>query len=101
MNAEIEIAPSLDKIISGDVTITANDVPEETGVVGFALTEKVEDLGTGGIFIGFDSSPKGGWTKTFDTTEYDNGKYYLHVLVAEKMGSDPIGAASVRVEINN
>jgi hypothetical protein len=101
LNAEIEIAPSKDKVISGDVTITANDVPEETGVVGFVLTENKEEIGTDANIIGFDSSLKGGWTKTFDTTEYDNGKYYIFVLAAEEVGSDPIGSASVRVEIIN
>jgi hypothetical protein len=56
---------------------------------------------TGAKILGFDSSPKGGWTKTFDTTEYDNGKYYVFVLAAEEVGSDPIGSANVRVEIIN
>jgi hypothetical protein len=100
MNAEIEIAPSKDKVISVDVTITANDVPEETGVVGFLLTENKDDL-AGGTMLGFDSSEKGGWTKTLDTTEYDNGKYYVVILAAEEVGASPIGSASVRVEIKN
>jgi hypothetical protein len=99
-NTEIEIAPSKDRVISGDVTITANDVSEEAGVVGFVLTENKDDL-AGGTILGFDSSPKGGWTKTLDTTEHDNGKYYIHIFVAEEVGADPIGSASVRVEIKN
>ena len=52
--------------------------------------------------IGTDSSSKGGWVNTFDTSEYDNGKYYISVVVWDDDGEGPpLGAAQIPVEINN
>ena len=52
--------------------------------------------------IGRDTSSTDGWSYEFDTTEHDNGKYYISVVVYSEDGDGPpLGVAQIPVEIKN
>ena len=102
-NLEVLIEPSANNVISGIVTITATQVVKEAAGVGFYLSKTKEALTDGGMAsLGIDRSLEGGWSNTFNTTELDNGKYYISVVVYSTNGDGPpLGAAQVPVVIKN
>jgi hypothetical protein len=102
LNVLMVITPSENDVLSGKVTIKATEVPEETMHVGFSINEKFEDLGQGGPNLGFDSDGSDGWEIPLDTTEYENGEYYVAVFVFDNdASSNPLGAGNVKVAIKN
>ena len=54
-NSELVITPSNNDVISGTVTIKANQAPAETKHVGFSISKTVEGLGSSGPTLGFVS----------------------------------------------
>jgi len=100
---EVVIKPSDNNVVSDTVDITATKVVEEAVGVVFFISETKEGLTEGGMpVIGRDSSSDDGWSSTFDTTEYDNGKYYINVVVySEDADGPPLGVAQIPVEIKN
>jgi hypothetical protein len=102
LNSTMVISPSQNDVISGEVVIEATDLPAETKHVGFSVSEKFEDLGVGGPNLGFDSDGSDGWGKTLDTSNYENGIYYVALFVFENdASSNPLGAVNKQVEIRN
>jgi hypothetical protein len=102
-NIELVITPSNNNVISDTVEITATQVSEEAAGVGFFITTDEEGYMHEGMpNLGLDRSAADGWSNTFDTTEYDSGKYYINVIVYPEGGEgDPLGIAQVQVEISN
>jgi hypothetical protein len=102
-NLEVIIEPSENNVISDTVTITATQVSEEAAGVGFFLSPDKESFIEGGQpSIGTDSSPEGGWSNMFNTTEHDNGNYYVNIVVWQEGGEGPpLGFAQIPVEIKN
>jgi hypothetical protein len=99
----VTIEPSVNNVISDTVTITATQVSDEAVGVGFFLSPDKESFIEGGQpSIGTDSSPEGGWSNNFNTSEYDNGEYYISVVVYPEGGEgNPLGIAQIPVEIKN
>ena len=101
-NAGILIAPSVNDVISGIVTVSAVDTPKQSKHVGFSISKKFDDLGKGGPNLGIDSDGMDGWGVKLDTSEYENGLYYLAIFAFENdTTSNPLGVANVQVEIRN
>lgn len=103
LNLEVVVKPSNNNVISGTVTITASNVDENGAGVGFFISETKEALTQGGIpRLGIDSDKTDGWSNTFNTAEYENGKYYISVVVYPPGGEgSPLGVAQIPVEIRN
>jgi uncharacterized protein (UPF0333 family) len=102
-NIELVITPSNNNVIADTVAITATQVSEEAAGVGFFITKDEEGFMEEGMpNLGLDRDAADGWSNTFDTTEYDNGKYYINVIVYPEGGEgNPLGVAQVPVEISN
>jgi hypothetical protein len=102
VNMYIEIEPSVGNTISGVVNVSATSTPKDTNSIGFVVVEKIEDLITGdGKILGTDSDGSDGWTSIFDTTEFENGLYFVVSIASAKPGGNPNASANVQVEINN
>lgn len=101
LNIDMEIKPAINNTISGIVNISATSVPENTAHVGFVVVEKLEDFGTNGTNLGIDSDGSNGCTRILDTTDYENGLYFVVSIASSEIGADPIGSANVQVEIKN
>lgn len=102
LNSVLVISPSKNDVISGDVTIKATKVPDEAKHVGFSISQTVEGLAAEGPNLGFDSEGSDGWEMPLNTTEYDNGVYYVALFVFETDGSsNPLGTANAKVQIEN
>ncbi len=101
-NSTINISPSQNDVVFGTVTVTGLNLPEETKHVGFAISESFDTLGSGGPNLGFDSDGSDGWNFSFNTTEYENGVYYLALFAfQDDSTSNPIGVTNVQLEIRN
>lgn len=100
---DVVVEPSDNNVISETVTITANKVDETAAGVVFFISETKEELTEGGMpVISRDSNGNDGWLSEFDTTEYENGKYYISVVVYSEGGEGPpLGVAQIPVEIKN
>lgn len=103
LNMDVLIKPSDNNVISGTVTITATNVDKNGAGVGFFLSKTKEELTQGGMpKLGIDSDEEDGWTNVFNTTEFENGKYYVNVVVYPPGGEgNPLGVAQIPVEIKN
>ncbi|MBS3116961.1 hypothetical protein J4421_05185 [Candidatus Woesearchaeota archaeon] len=103
--AELVISPSVDEAIKGTVTITMNNVPQETRYVGFYIERgDAEDANDGPPNLGLDNDGSDGWSLVVDTTAYDNNKYRIFALAfAEEPSSEvePTGTVQAEVVINN
>ena len=97
------IKPSDNNIVSDTVEITATNVDESAAGVVFFISETKEELTEGGMpVIGRDTSTEDGWSSEFDTTEYENGKYYINIVAYDSDGEGPpLGVAQIPVEIKN
>lgn len=101
-NAGLLISPSENDVISGTVTIKATDLPDGIKHVGFSINENFDELGNGGPSLGFDSDGTDGWEMVLDTTEYENGTYFVALFAFDNdASSNPLGVANVQVEVRN
>jgi len=95
----ITIEPSEDKTISGIVTITMTNAPEETKAGFFAMVNKGEQVDTPNL--GIDQDDSDGWSWILDTSEYENGVYEISSIAALDGDSSPLGNATAQVIIEN
>ena len=94
-------SPSVDKVISGTVTIELTKVPAETGVAGFGI-EKQGSTESGGPNLGLDQDGSDGWSYILDTTNYENGVYTAYSMVGESLQAQaPLGIVTAQVVIEN
>lgn len=101
-NASVLIEPSVDNVISGVVTITVTEAPNETNMAFFAMVKQgAEDLKETGPNLGIDSDGSDGWSKLLDTTQYENGLYEISGLTMIDSDSNPLGTATAQVMIQN
>jgi hypothetical protein len=101
-SASMLIEPSVDNVISGVVTITVTEPPSDTIMVFFAMVgQGTADTEMTGPNLGIDDDGSDGWSRLFDTTEYDNGLYEISGLPMSDPDSDPLGIVSAQVVIDN
>jgi uncharacterized protein (UPF0333 family) len=98
-NATLVISPSVDKEISGTVTVTVTQAPEGTKMALFTI--QGGDVKVTGPNLGIDSDGSDGWSRIVDTTKYDNGVYEIAGLPSTTSEGNPLGRAVAQVIIKN
>lgn len=101
-NAEVLIEPSVDDVISEVVTITVTEAPSGTNMAFFAMHKQgAEDVKETGPNLGIDNDGSDGWNRLLDTTQFENGVYEISGLAMSDADSNPLGAATAQVVIEN
>jgi hypothetical protein len=101
-NATVRIEPSVDEVVSGIVTITIIEAPDETEMAFFAMRKQgAEDIQEEGPNIGIDTEASDGWSSLLDTTGFENGVYEVSGLAMADADSDPLGGATAQVVFEN
>src|SRR3989338_2336773 len=102
---EMIISPSTDNTVKDEIIITATKVPQDTGVIGFAIIGPgIEAIEKTGPNLGYDDDGSDGWSLEFDTNSYPNNEYSLGIIAFpanRKSGEPPLGAAQARMVIEN
>jgi hypothetical protein len=98
-NATLVIAPSVDNVISGTVTVTVEQAPSETKFTFFIIAES--GVKPEGPNLGIDEDGSDGWSRLLDTTKYKNGVYEIAGLPTTTSEGNPLGRAAAQVEIKN
>jgi len=102
-NVDVTISPSTNNTLTGAVEITATKtLPEAKGVGFFISTDETGFQKEGLPNIEIDRNDADGWSTTFDTTQTDNGNYFINTIVYSADGNAaPLGIAQIPVEIKN
>ena len=98
-NSSVTIAPSVDNVLSGTVTVTLEDAPDGTNLAFFTIAGP--GISEEGPNLGIDSDSSGGWSRIVDTTEYENGVYDIGALAMPSADDNPLGTATAQVVIEN
>lgn len=100
--ASMLIEPSVDNVISGVVTVSVTEAPSGTNLVFYAIVgENTGSIEEAGANLGMDVDGSDGWSRLFDTSEYENGLYEIAGLPASDGDSDPLGFVTAQVLIQN
>ncbi len=108
-NMGMSISPSKGNVIKDTVTIKVTKVPEDTGVVAFAIQGPgIEDIQKTGPNLGVDTDGSDDWSFTLNTNQYNNEDYsIISIAYTEwdvKPGTKPralLGGVQAQVKINN
>lgn len=101
-NTEIVISPSNERVVKGIITITATKVPNETKLVAFAIQGgNIDPIEKTGPNIGVDNDGDDGWSYLLDTKKYENDLYSISAIAGKSVGSEPLGAVTAQVIIQN